>query len=130
MDVASVAASSAGAGAAKKAALNYDSFLRLLVAQMKNQDPTEPKDTTQYLSQLAAFSAVEQGVSTNQKLDALMSSIQLNQSVSFIGQKVTGVDGTVTGIIKSVSIGSAGLVATLEDGQTLALGPGITISKP
>ena len=67
---------------AKKASLNYDSFLRLLVAEMKNQDPTAPKDTSQYLAQLASFSAVEQGVNTNKKLDSLMTSMQLSQARS------------------------------------------------
>jgi flagellar basal-body rod modification protein FlgD len=128
MDVSSATTSSASAqSATRKAALNYDSFLRLLVAQMKNQDPTEPKDSTQYLSQLAAFSSVEQNVSTNQKLDQLMASMQLNQSVSFIGRKVTSADGTVSGIVKSVSINSSGLTATLADGQTLDLSSGIKI---
>jgi flagellar basal-body rod modification protein FlgD len=128
MDIsATTSAATAGQSSAKKAALNYDSFLRLLIAQMKNQDPTEPKDSSQYLSQLAAFSSVEQNVSTNQKLDALMGSLQLNQSASFIGRKVTSADGTVSGVIKSVTITSSGLSATLAGGQTLALAAGIKI---
>jgi flagellar basal-body rod modification protein FlgD len=126
MDVAAVA--SAGAqGAIKKAAMNYDAFLRLLVAQMKNQDPTEPKDSTQYLSQLAAFSSVEQNISTNQKLDALMTSMQLNQSASFIGRKVTSADGAVSGIVKSITLNASGLTAALEDGQTLDVAAGVKI---
>ncbi len=128
MDVLSAtAAASSSQSATRKAALNYDSFLRLLVAQMKNQDPTEPKDSTQYLSQLAAFSSVEQNVSTNQKLDQLMVSLQINQSASFIGRTVTSADGTVSGVIKSVTINSLGLTATLADGQTLELSSGIKL---
>jgi flagellar basal-body rod modification protein FlgD len=128
MDVSSATATaSSPQSATKKAALNYDSFLRLLIAQMKNQDPTEPKDSTQYLSQLAAFSSVEQNVSTNQKLDQLMASMQLNQSVSFIGRKVTSADGTVSGMVNAVTINSSGLTATLADGQTLNLSSGIKI---
>jgi flagellar basal-body rod modification protein FlgD len=127
MEILSAAAATSTQSASRKAALNYDSFLRLLIAQMKNQDPTEPKDSTQYLSQLAAFSSVEQNVSTNQKLDALMASMQLNQSVSFIGRKVTSADGAVSGVIKSVTINSSGLIAMLEDGQTLDLSSGIKI---
>ena len=40
---------------ASNASLNYDSFLKLLVAQMKNQDPTEPMDAAQQMAQLATF---------------------------------------------------------------------------
>ena len=45
---------------AKKASLDYDSFLTLLIAQMKNQDPTDPMDSSEQISQLATFSQVEQ----------------------------------------------------------------------
>ncbi len=42
--------------------LDYNSFLKLLTAQMKFQDPTKPTDATQFVSQLASFSSVEQGI--------------------------------------------------------------------
>jgi flagellar basal-body rod modification protein FlgD len=111
----------------KKANLNYDSFLRLLVAEMKNQDPTAPKDTSQYMAQLASFSAVEQGVNTNAKLDALMTSMQLSQAYSLIGHTLTGADGNLLGTIKSVEIGQTTSSAILEDGQRVLLGAGVTI---
>lgn len=112
---------------AKKASLNYDSFLRLLVAEMKNQDPTAPKDTSQYLAQLASFSAVEQGVNTNKKLDSLMTSMQLSQAQSLIGHTLTGSDGSLLGTIRSIEIGQTGSSAILESGQRVVLGAGITI---
>lgn len=120
--------SSTTAADAKKATINYDSFLRLLVAQMKNQDPTEPKDNAQYLGQLASFSAVEQGVNTNKKLDALLSSIEQSRAGSLIGRTVTSADGLTSGVIKSIVIGLDGSTAQLVDGKTVALGTGITIS--
>lgn len=113
---------------AKKATINYDSFLRLLVAQMKNQDPTEPKDNAQYLGQLASFSAVEQSVNTNKKLDALMSSIEQFRAGSLIGRTVTSADGQTSGVVKSVVVGADGSTAQLVNGKTLPLEAGITIS--
>jgi flagellar basal-body rod modification protein FlgD len=131
MNVSGATAASAPVSAAvsdgKKASLNYDSFLRLLVAEMKNQDPTAPKDTSQYLAQLASFSAVEQGVNTNSKLDALMTSMQLSQAQSLIGHTLTGSDGNLLGKIKSIEIGQTGSSAILENGQRVVLGAGITI---
>jgi flagellar basal-body rod modification protein FlgD len=131
MNVSSATAASAPVSTAvsdgKKASLNYDSFLRLLVAEMKNQDPTAPKDTSQYLAQLASFSAVEQGVNTNSKLDALMTSMQLSQAQSLIGHTLTGSDGNLLGKIKSIEIGQTGSSAILENGQRVVLGAGITI---
>jgi flagellar basal-body rod modification protein FlgD len=131
MDIASInsalSATSAGATDSEKAKLNYDSFLRLLVAEMKNQDPTEPKDTSQYLSQLASFSAVEQGVNTNKKLDSLMTAMQLSQADSLIGHTIKGSDGFLLGTIKSVEIGKTISTAILEDGKRVVLDAGVTI---
>jgi flagellar basal-body rod modification protein FlgD len=47
-----------------------ETFLQLLVAQIKNQDPTSPTDGTQFLTQLAQFSQLEQLINIRQDLDA------------------------------------------------------------
>ena len=56
----SSAASSALAGATGSAALGRDEFLQLLVAQLRNQDPTSPQQGHEFAAQLAQFSSVEQ----------------------------------------------------------------------
>jgi flagellar basal-body rod modification protein FlgD len=109
-------------------ALNYDAFLRLLVAQMQNQDPTEPQDSSQYLSQLASFAAVEQNIATNSKLDSLMTAMALSQANAVIGRTVTSADGTISGVVKSVAVADGAAVAILESGQRLTLGSGVSIS--
>ena len=52
--------------------VDYQAFLRLLVAEMKNQDPTSPMESTDYVAQLATFSQVEQSVQANAKLDQIL----------------------------------------------------------
>lgn len=121
-------ASVAETGDAGSAYLNYEAFLRMLIAEMKNQDPTQPSDPAQYLSQLASFSSVEQGIKTNSKLDDLMTSLALSQADSLIGRTVTSRDGSVTGVIKSIEIVRGGSVAVLEDGKRVPLWLGVTIS--
>jgi flagellar basal-body rod modification protein FlgD len=113
--------------AAAKASLDYDAFLQLLVAEMKNQDPTEPMDSTQYMAQLASFSSVEQAIQTNSKLDSLLTAQALSQADAALGHTVTSRDGTITGKVESLKITSEGLVATLDSGDTLTLGEGVTI---
>jgi len=54
-----------------KAAANFDTFLKLLTTQLKNQDPLKPLDSTQFVAQLASFSAVEQQVRTNDTLGGI-----------------------------------------------------------
>jgi flagellar basal-body rod modification protein FlgD len=111
--------------------VDYNTFLQLLVAEMKNQDPTNPMDTAQYMSQFAQLSTVEQAMQTNTKLDALLSSQALSQADGLIGRTVSFIDSTgasFTGKIASVSINSDGSIATLEDGTKVAVGPGLTLS--
>jgi len=119
------------AGAGSTGTVDYNTFLQLLIAQMKNQDPTNPMDSSQYMSQFAQLSAVEQAIQTNSKLDALLSSSALSQAEGLIGRTATFTDAsgeTFTGKIASVSINTDGAVATLEDGTRVFLGAGLTIS--
>lgn len=116
--------------AAKSSTVDYNQFLQLLVAQLKNQDPTSPMDSTSYLSQLASFSTVEAQTNTNSKLDSLLTSSALQTADSAIGRTVTSADGSVSGVVSSVSIVSSGSpVATLADGSTITLDSGVKISK-
>jgi flagellar basal-body rod modification protein FlgD len=130
MDVGSAtqAGASTATPAKSKTALDYDAFLQLLIAEMKNQDPTDPMKSTDYMAQLASFSSVEQGVQTNAKLDSLLTMSALGQADAVLGRTVTSADGSVTGIVESLKITSGGLVATLKDGTTITLGEGVTIS--
>jgi flagellar basal-body rod modification protein FlgD len=125
--VASAASATSAASASQKNLVDYNSFLKLLVAQAKNQDPTNPQDSTQYLAQLASFSAVEQGVQTNAKLDEILAMSRIADANSLIGRSVASADGSVTGVVGAVTISSSGVVATLTNGQTLAMGEGVTI---
>lgn len=54
-----------------KISSDFDTFLKMLTAQIQNQDPMNPIDSADYAVQLATFSSVEQQTLTNQKLDAL-----------------------------------------------------------
>jgi len=100
--------SSSGFGltTAKDKVLDRDAFLKLLVAQMKNQNPLEPQENSQFVAELAQFSSLEQSQGINDRLDllAIQSRGQSNaQVMSMIGQQVTvkgsiaTVDGSGTG---------------------------------
>ena len=123
-----VASTSAAASASKKATLDYDTFLTLLVQQMKNQDPTEPMDATEQIAQLATFSQVEQTIQTNKNLENLLQSSTLNQAGTIIGRTITNADKSITGVIKEVQVYSDGLIALLESGEKVVVSAGVTIS--
>ncbi len=122
------AAQNSTAQASGASTLGYDAFLKLLVAQMQNQDPTKPMDSTEFIAQLASFSSVEQSVKMNSKLDALITSIGLNQADALIGKYVSNFDGSVSGKVVAVQAFSDGAVAELEDGTLVMLEAGIKIS--
>ncbi|WP_171238710.1 flagellar hook capping FlgD N-terminal domain-containing protein [Ruegeria sp. HKCCA5763] len=70
---------------------DFETFLLMLTAQAQNQDPLEPMDSTQYASQLAQFSMVEQQVQTNDHLSSLagtLGSVNLNELASWVGMDV------------------------------------------
>lgn len=114
--------------AQQKATLNYDNFLQLLVAQMKNQDPTDPMDASEQMSQLASFSQVEQTIQTNSKLDTLLTSSSLTQASGYVGKYMESADGKTKGTVESVKVYSDGLIATLDNGGKILIQAGISVS--
>jgi flagellar basal-body rod modification protein FlgD len=125
---ASASAATPDPTASPPSTLDYSAFLRLLIAEMKNQDPTKPMDSAQFVAQLASFSSVEQAVKTNAKLDAMMSAFALTQAEGFIGRTIVSSDGSISGKVVSVRVASDGAVAFLDNGQSIVLGPGITVA--
>ncbi|MGB0497870.1 MAG: flagellar hook capping FlgD N-terminal domain-containing protein [Rubricella sp.] len=73
------------------ASADFDTFLTLLTAQMQNQDPLQPMESTEFVAQLAAFSAVEQQILTNERLAALVEG-GIGDAANWIGREVP-VDG-------------------------------------
>jgi flagellar basal-body rod modification protein FlgD len=97
MDVASVSAASGAARSQSQLAANFDTFLLLLTAQLKNQDPLEPMDSNEFTQQLVQFSQVEQQINSNKNLESLISLTKARSSsdaVSYLGKTLTLTDGT------------------------------------
>lgn len=87
----STAAAGTGSSALGTLSSNFDTFLTLLMTQLKNQDPTSPLDTNQFTSQLVQFASVEQQINTNRSLGQLISltqSGQVIQSSAMVGNRV------------------------------------------
>jgi flagellar basal-body rod modification protein FlgD len=119
---ASSAAATSTAAAPATSGLNYNSFLTLLMAEMKNQDPTQPMDPTQMVSQLATISQVGQAVQTNSTLSALLAQTEFTQAEQLIGKTVVSSDGSISGKVASISFTGSDIIATLTDGKTISVG--------
>lgn len=66
-------------------ASDFETFLKMLTAQARYQDPLEPVDSTEYASQLAQFSMVEQQVQTNETLSAFFGQMGSSNMASLAG---------------------------------------------
>jgi len=109
--------------------LSYNSFISLLMAELKNQDPTQPMDPSQMVSQLATISEVGQAVQTNSSLSSLLTSASLTQAEQLIGKSITSVDGSTSGQVASVSVNSSGATAILSNGKQVPLSQGATVNS-
>ncbi|MCE7026453.1 flagellar hook assembly protein FlgD [Jiella avicenniae] len=125
--VATTSQSSSITTASKKSTLDYDAFLKLLVAEMSNQDPLNPTDSTEYVAQFATFSSVEQQIQTNSRLDSMMAVSALTQANSLIGRTITSADGQTSGVVAAVRAGSLGIEAVTDGGKTVLLGSGTVV---
>lgn len=70
---------------------NFNNFLRMLMTQLQNQDPTSPMDTNEFTRELVQFSAVEQQIATNTSLTRLIELTQAGevmQSAAMIGRHI------------------------------------------
>ena len=84
------AAASGATPGPSKTTSDFDTFLRLLTAQIRNQDPLEPADATAFTAQLATFSNVEQAVQTNTLLKEMMTRMdgrQVAEAAAYIGME-------------------------------------------
>lgn len=106
--------------------LTNNSFLQLMVTQLQHQDPLNPTDTTNYLSQLAQFTALEQETNTATSTAQLSTQAQSSEALNLLGKTVQYVDssgasqsGVVSGITLSgttptLTVGTTGGIATSQ----------------
>ena len=98
------------------ASATQDRFLKLLVTQMKNQDPLNPLDNAQVTSQMAQLSTVSGIDKLNSTLQALSNSMAVNQSVSatsMIGHGVL-VSGSTVSLVNGQAVGGVELTQSAD----------------
>ncbi len=79
--------------------MGTDEFLKLFVAQLENQDPLDPLDNSEFTTQLAQFSSLEQLLEINDNLEnsqSMQSTINNSQSVAYLDREITAVGDQIT----------------------------------
>ncbi|WP_227395533.1 flagellar hook assembly protein FlgD [Jeotgalibacillus aurantiacus] len=118
-----------------QSAMGKDQFLKLLIAQLQNQDPTQPMEDKEFISQMANFSSLEQMTnmaSSFEKFASMQEQTSLIQYNEFVGKevkwdKLEEIDGEEvatngTGVIDVVKFTGGSVEFTLQDGTKLTPG--------
>lgn len=100
-------ASSGSSGAGGFASVDMNEFLKLLIAQMQNQDPLSPMENTEIMQQIGQIREIGATDKLTSTLDSVLMGQNLSTASSLIGKKVTALtdDGrNVTGVVDRVSV--------------------------
>lgn len=110
--------------------LDKNAFLQLLVAQLKNQNPMEPQDTSEFMSQLAQFSILEQITRLNEEIVQLRKTQELEEAAVLLGKqvKVQTEGGLVEGVVEKAAVVS-GQVQVFINGTGYGLDQVIEVSR-
>lgn len=107
-------------------------FLKLLVAQLTSQDPTNPMENNDFLAQLVQMSALEQNQALQQQLTGMRDDQQLLYANSLLGREVeirrASELGNLTGIATSVNYGASGPQVTVN-GELYDLGTVVSLTE-
>jgi flagellar basal-body rod modification protein FlgD len=114
----------------EKNQLGKDAFLKILVTQLKNQDPLEPLKDREFIAQMTQFSSLEQLTNLGKSMTSFID-FQLNNSIAqqsnLLGQKIyweqlqDGVTTKGEGIVQAISMKNGNLLAELDNGQKVSL---------
>lgn len=116
----------------KEKEMGKDQFLKLLIAQLSNQDPTKPMEDKEFIAQMASFSTLEQMTNMSEsfeKFAAMQEQTQLIQYNEFVGKevkwdKLENIDGediatNGSGLVETVRFKGGSVEFELTDGTTL-----------
>lgn len=103
------------AGKSSGSSLGKDAFLQLLVAQMKYQDPLEPTSNTEYISQLATFSSLEEMQNLNTTMEAQQATNLVGKTVIMKVTSKTGASDVVQGKVDYIVKENGKLYVSIED---------------
>ena len=116
----SAASSSSPASSSSTNSLGENDFMTLLIAQLKNQDPSNPQDSSAFVAELAQFSSLQQQTNVN-------TNIQQSAAYNMIGLNVTDNTGN-NGIVTGVSIPAANSTTGLQLNITNSSGTSSTVN--
>lgn len=104
---------------AGKQVMDADDFMKLLTTQLTTQDPMNPMKDTEFISQMANFSSLEQMRSLSKSFDSFTSDQKMAAAPAYLGRQVTitNATGDVTGVVEAIKL-SNGKPTVVVNGKT------------
>ena len=102
------------------AGIGQEDFLKILLTQLRFQDPLKPVDNQQFVAQLAQFSALEINRQQSEKVDTLLSIEGASQSVGLLGRtvEISTATGSVSGTVLAISFATGEPLLTVKTSST------------
>ncbi len=113
--------------------LNAEAFMKLLIATLQNQDPTEPVGNEELLSQVSMMRNLQSNIELGEAVKAISTNQQLSTAATFIGTQITGAisnDQSVTGIVERAFLRGGKAFVGLADGGELLLSNITSVDLP
>lgn len=120
-----------GRSATGNSSLGKDDFMKILIAQLQNQDPLNPMEDREFIAQMASFSSLEQMMNMTQMFETFIANqtnTQIVQNSQMIGKQITYMsyvdtdegkvdEITKTGIVKAISFKGGNMLFELDNGE-------------
>jgi flagellar basal-body rod modification protein FlgD len=118
MTISSASAVNSTRGTSNSANVSIEDFLKILTAQLNNQDPLKPVDNQEFVAQIAQFANLEQTRQLNEKLDGMLSNQASTQALGLLGKTVDiNVNGAqFSGTVSALSLASGQPLMTVTSG--------------
>lgn len=104
--------------------LSSEEFLKVMFAELTNQDPLAPNDTNAMLQQIGTIRSIEADLALTNRLDDIVSQSEMTSAGSLIGKFIAGRDASgldVAGYVGSVTVSREGIVLNLLSGYSVPL---------
>jgi flagellar basal-body rod modification protein FlgD len=116
--------SSSATTAANPYNLQPSDFIKLMVTQLENQDPTQPTSNQDLLAQMSQIGQLQSSTQLQTTMQSVTLQTQIGSASALIGKNVSGIDSsnnTSSGVVNSVSVASGTVTLNLDNGDSMPL---------
>ena len=117
----------------KNFALKAEDFIKMMVTQLQNQDPTQPAKNEELLAQMSQIGQLESSTQLQDSLKTLVLQNNIGSAGNLIGKMVNGLDengAPVKGLVNSVRVQDGAVALELDSGKTLSMSNVTSIATP